>query len=172
MCLSPPRFMSESIFCIQLSPVMRTSFFTSGKSPQKVKKTVVSLPIAAAVVARMSVGQTLSSSPLHANMTNRSTNSGFLSATASAPCAAGGFSSVLMLISNLLLPQDEAVDAAALARLGKRVACGLRPGLEVRDGAGVRGECLEQLAGRELLHGSRGLDDRKRAGKPLQIERS
>jgi len=38
----PPRFIIDSIFCIQLSPVIRTSFFTSGNRPQKVKNTVVS----------------------------------------------------------------------------------------------------------------------------------
>ncbi len=47
----PGRSIIASIFCIQLSPVMRTSSFTSGNSPQNVKKIVVSIPMAAPVVA-------------------------------------------------------------------------------------------------------------------------
>jgi hypothetical protein len=64
--------MTESIFCIQFSPVMRTSFFTSGNSPQNVKNTVVSRPIAAPVVDRISVGHTWSRSPDQAKMTSLS----------------------------------------------------------------------------------------------------
>src|SRR5579859_412674 len=135
-CASPPRFIIESIFCIQFSPVIRTSFLTRGKSPQKVKKTVVSLPMAAPVVARIRVGQILSSSPLHAKIVSLSTVSGFGS-------AAAGRSSVVTLISELLLLQDEMEDSVGHARLHQRIAGCLRPGLEVGHGAGVGGENLE-----------------------------
>src|SRR5579859_3888882 len=155
-CSSPPRFIIESIFCIQFSPVMRTSFLTSGKRPQNVKKTVVSLPIAAPAVARISVGQILSSSPLQAKIVSLSIVAGF----GSAVC---GCSRVLTLISELLLLQDETENAAGLARLHQPVAGGLRPGLEVGHGARVGGENLEQLAGQEPLHRLGGLDDRHRA---------
>ena len=81
-CSVPPRFIIDIIFCIQFSPVMRTSFFTSGNSPQKVKNTVVCMPIAAAVVARMNVGQIRSRSPLHAKITR------FVCLALSCSCAA------------------------------------------------------------------------------------
>ena len=71
-CSVPPRFIIESIFCIQFSPVSRTSFLTSGNNPQNVKKIVVSMPIAAPVVPRMNEGQILSRSPLHAMITSLS----------------------------------------------------------------------------------------------------
>ena len=45
----PGRFMNESIFCIQFSPVIRFSGRTSGKKPQKVKKIETFMPEAAAV---------------------------------------------------------------------------------------------------------------------------
>src|SRR5450759_3848259 len=165
-CSSPPRFIIESIFCIQFSPVMRTWFLTSGKRPQNVKNTVVSLPIAAPVVARINVGQTLSSSPLQAKMTSFSACSGFFSAICSADCPSGGFSIVLTLISDLLLLQDEVENAGHLAGLEQGVPRRLRPGLEVGDGTGVGGENFDQLAGGQLLHGLRRLDDWKGAGKP------
>ena len=69
-CSVPPRFMTDIIFCIQFSPVILTSFLTSGNNPQNVKKTVVCMPIAAAVVARMKVGQIRSRSPLQAMITS------------------------------------------------------------------------------------------------------
>ncbi len=69
-CSVPPRFIIDIIFCIQFSPVMCTSFRTRGKSPQNVKKMVVSMPIAAPVVPRMNVGQILSRSPLQAMITS------------------------------------------------------------------------------------------------------
>src|SRR5688572_10977998 len=58
--------MALIIFCIQLSPVMRTPGFTIANSPQNVKNTLDSMPLAAAVVARMVVGQMRSRSPPHA----------------------------------------------------------------------------------------------------------
>ena len=61
-----PGFITESIFCIQLSPVMRTPGFTNVNSPQNVKKTLASMPDAAAVVDRINVGQMRSRSPPHA----------------------------------------------------------------------------------------------------------
>src|SRR5215472_14078472 len=108
---------------------MRTSFLTSGKSPQNVKNTVVSLPIAAPVVARIRVGQILSSSPLQANMTSFSACPGFFSAICSK--TSGTFSEMSVLMSGLLLLEDEAVNAAFLARLEQRVAGALRPGPEI-----------------------------------------
>ena len=48
--------MTDIIFCIQLSPVIRTPGFTIANRPQKVKKTLDSIPEAAAVVARIVVG--------------------------------------------------------------------------------------------------------------------
>ena len=45
---------------------MRTPGFTIANSPQNVKKTLDSIPLAAAVVARIVVGQIRSSSPPHA----------------------------------------------------------------------------------------------------------
>src|SRR6266536_1806925 len=161
----PPRFIIESIFCIQFSPVRRTSFFTSGKRPQKVKKTVVSFPMAAPVVARIRVGQILSSSPLQAKITSFSVSSGFWAASSTAGC-----SSVAMLISRLLLLEEEAVDTALLGVLHQRVAGRLRPGLEVGHRARVGREDLDQLARRQLLHGNRRLGDRDRTAEPLQVE--
>ena len=55
--------MALIIFCIQLSPVMRTPGFTIANSPQNVKNTLDSMPLAAAVVARIVVGQMRSRSP-------------------------------------------------------------------------------------------------------------
>src|SRR3990172_3998679 len=63
--LIPGRCISESIFCIHVSPVTRTSSFTQGWGPQKVMKTFVLTPLAAAVVARMSDAQVFSRSPLY-----------------------------------------------------------------------------------------------------------
>src|SRR3954462_4045331 len=63
-----PGFITESIFCIQFSPVMRVPGFTSANSPQNVKNTDDSIPDAAAVVERISVGQIRSRSPLQAMM--------------------------------------------------------------------------------------------------------
>src|SRR5581483_7314739 len=120
-----PRFIIESIFCIQFSPVMRTSFLTSGKSPQNVKKIVVSFPIAAPVVARISVGQILSSSPLQAKIVSLSWTCGFGAATSV-------LSSISTLMSHLLLLQHEAVHAVLRVALDKGVPRRLRPRLEVR----------------------------------------
>ena len=55
--------MALIIFCIQLSPVMRTPGFTIANNPQNVKNTLDSMPLAAAVVARIVVGQMRSRSP-------------------------------------------------------------------------------------------------------------
>ena len=55
--------MTDIIFCIQLSPVMRTPGFTIANRPQNVKKTLASMPLAAAVVARIVVGQMRSRFP-------------------------------------------------------------------------------------------------------------
>src|SRR6266581_3682540 len=55
--------MALIIFCIQVSPVMRTSGFTMANRPQNVKNTDASIPLAAAVVARIVVGQIRSRSP-------------------------------------------------------------------------------------------------------------
>ena len=52
-----PGFITDIIFCIQLSPVIRTSGFTIANRPQNVKNTLDSIPDAAAVVARIVVGQ-------------------------------------------------------------------------------------------------------------------
>src|SRR5579859_568764 len=169
-CASPPRFITESIFCIQFSPVMRISFLTSGKRPQNVKKMVVSFPIAAPVVARIMVAQTFSRSPLERRMTSFSATSGFFSATREAGSATAGFSIVSTPMSDLLLLEHETEDPAFLARLDERVARRLRPGPEVGNRTGVGGNGLEQLARGELLHGLGGLDDRKRARQPFQIK--
>ncbi len=91
----PPRFIVDSIFCIQFSPVMRTSFFTSGNRPQNVKNTVVCIPIAAPLVARINVGHMRSSSPLHAKITSLS---GIASSIASA--VVSSVSSVIVLTSS------------------------------------------------------------------------
>ncbi len=56
--------MNESIFCIQVSPVIRFESLTKTWRPQKVTKTRVRTPIAAPVEARMRVAQTFSRSPL------------------------------------------------------------------------------------------------------------
>src|SRR5450759_4682414 len=169
-CWSPPRFIVDSIFCIQFSPVMRTWFLTSGKRPQNVKKTVVSLPIAAPVVARIRVGQILSSSPLEAKITSFSVCSAFFSASCSANCASGGFSIVLTLMSDLLLLEDEMEDGALLRGLHQRVAGRLCPRFEIGDRTGVGGERLEQLARSQRLHRLRRLDDRHRAREAFQVE--
>src|ERR1700694_1010459 len=169
-CMSPPRFITESIFCIQFSPVMRTSFLTSGNRPQKVKNTVVSFPMAAPVVARMRVGHILSSSPLQAKMTSFSVCSAFFSERCSANASSGGFSTVATLISELLLLEDEMEHAGFLTCLDERVAGRPRPGLEVGDGTGVGGEDFNQLAGGQLLHRLGCLDDRHGTRHPFQIQ--
>src|SRR5512141_778816 len=71
---------------------------------------------------------------------------------------------------SLLLAEDEAEHAAVHGLLDKEVAGRLRPGLEVLDGAGVRGHDLEGLAGREALDRLRGLDDRHRAVQPAGVQ--
>ena len=60
----PGRCMMDSIFCIQLSPVIRLPGFTNVWRPQKVTKTLVGMPIAPAVEARIMAAQVFSSSPL------------------------------------------------------------------------------------------------------------
>ena len=77
--------MALIIFCIQLSPVMRTPGFTMANRPQKVKKTVDSMPLAAAVVARIVVGQMRSRSPPHAMIVSL-----FFFSTARALCGLEG----------------------------------------------------------------------------------
>ena len=60
----PGRCMNDIIFCIMLSPVIRTSSLTKAWRPQNVRKTRTVAPIAAPVVARIIAAQIFSSSPL------------------------------------------------------------------------------------------------------------
>ena len=60
----PGRCMTDSIFCIQFSPVMRRSSWTNVWRPQNVMKTRHLTPMAPAVDARIMVAQTFSRSPL------------------------------------------------------------------------------------------------------------
>ena len=60
----PGRCMTDSIFCIQFSPVIRFSSLTKAWRPQNVTKTRTVTPIAAAVEARIMVAQIFSRSPL------------------------------------------------------------------------------------------------------------
>ena len=62
--LMPGRCMKDIIFCIQFLPVMRLLVLHEGLEPQNVTKTIVSISIAPAVEARISVAQVFSSSPL------------------------------------------------------------------------------------------------------------
>src|SRR5205823_776712 len=154
----PPRFIDETIFCIQFSPVSRRarpcslSFFSRGNSPQKVKNTVVCMPIAAPVVARISCGHTLSRSPLQAKITS------FLSFSSSA-------------ISSSPLPDDETEHTVVSGLLHELVAGRTAPCREVRNGSGIGGQCFQQLARLNRLHGHRRLHDRQRAGQSLQVQR-
>src|SRR5438309_5550846 len=59
----PPRLKIESILCFQFRPVVLLLFFWRIRRPQNVKKTATSMPEAAAVVARISVGHALSRVP-------------------------------------------------------------------------------------------------------------
>src|SRR6266571_2148397 len=126
--------MEESIFCIQFSPVRRRvrpcflSFLSSGNSPQNVKNTVVSMPIAAPVVARINCGHTLSRSPLQAKITS------FLGLPSSD-------------ISRSPLPDDETEHALGLGLLDQLVAGRTAPGREVRDRPGVGGQGFQHVAG-------------------------
>ena len=60
----PGRSMNDSIRCIQFLPVMRRLSLTNVWRPQKVRKTFVGTPLAAAVEARISEAQVFSRSPL------------------------------------------------------------------------------------------------------------
>src|SRR5712691_8182760 len=159
----PPRFISDSIFCIQFLPVTRFSFFTRGNRPQKVKKMVVSWPIAADVVARIRVGQILSSSPLQAKMTSFFAVSGTGSCIASSMPTVGFSVGVIALMACSPLLQEEAVDAAVLALFHDGVSGRLAPGSEVRHRSGIGRQYLDQLAGCHLLHLFRRLHDWNRA---------
>src|SRR6266568_5896590 len=148
----PPRFISDSIFCIQFLPVTRFSFFTRGNRPQKVKKMVVSWPMAADVVARIRVGQILSSSPLQAKMTSFLAVSGTGCCIASSMPTLGVSVGLVTLIALSPLLQDEAVDAAVLALFHEGVSGRLAPGGEVRNRSGIGRQHLDQLAGHHVLH--------------------
>ena len=56
--------MTESIFCIQFSPVTRLPSFTKVWRPQKVTKTLHGMAIAPAVEARIMAAHVFSRSPL------------------------------------------------------------------------------------------------------------
>src|SRR6266516_7584461 len=123
----PPWFIDESIFCIQFSPVSRRarpcslSFFSRWNSPENVKNTVVCIPIAAPVVARISCGHTLSMSPLQAKITS------FLGLSSSA-------------ISPSPLPDDETEHALGLGLFDQPVAGRTALGREVLDRPGAGGQ--------------------------------
>src|SRR5215207_1692106 len=141
-CSVPPRFIIDIIFCIQFSPVMCTSLRTSGNSPQKVKKIVISSPMAAPVVPRMNVGHTLSRSPDQAMITSLScgTCSGCAGAAAGSAAASSVASTVLMTSASSALPDDESVHAGVLGLLDELVPGRRAPGVEVGHGTGVGGK--------------------------------
>ena len=60
----PGRCIALIIFCIQFSPVIRTPGFTNVWRPQKVTNTLVGVPMAPAVEARIMAAQVFSRSPL------------------------------------------------------------------------------------------------------------
>src|ERR1700680_2151648 len=125
--------------------------------------------MAAEVVARIKVGQILSSSPLQAKMTSFGSSFGGVCCIA-ASIETLGVSVSVVLIGYSPLPQDEAVGAAVLALFDQRVPGRLAPGLEVRHRPGIGGQHLDQFVRCHLLHLDCGLHDRNWAVEALYIE--
>src|SRR5687768_15069385 len=172
----PGRFMAASIRCIQFSPVIRTSSRTNASRPQKVTKTLVLMPLAAAVDDRMRTGQTRSRSPLQLTITSSLTRSapGLVPSSSVSGRAAGtvgvGASIVPIIVGTSSLSQYESEDGTVNALLDQRIPGRPRPRRKVLDRPGVRGEHLQRFAGTELLHRLGRLDDRHRAGETPRVE--
>src|SRR6266702_5157676 len=117
--------------------------------------------MAAEVVARIKVGQILSSSPLHAKMTSFGSSLGGVCCIA-ASIETLGSSVEIVLIGYSPLLQDEAVDAGVLGLFDQCVPGRLAPGVEIRHRPGVGGQHLDRFARRHLPHLDCGLYDRDR----------
>src|SRR5581483_2846970 len=166
-CSTPGWSIIATIFCIQFSPVIRTSSLTSENRPQNVKKIVVCIPIAAPAVARIICGHTLSRSPLHAMITS------FLCACSSCSCTGTPTVASSTAIELTSLLADHEAEHAALLRVLEELVAGRRaPRDEVGHRSRIGRERLDQFAGGELLDRLGGLDDRKGAGQSLQIQRA
>ena len=162
----PGRSMAATIFCIQFSPVRWTSSFTNENRPQNVKKTVVSIPMAAPVVARIICGQTLSRSPLHAMITS------FLCACSSCSCGRDRrqvrflrhhVTHPFFLITNRNTPPSSDCSTSSLpVEVAHAAKSGTEPGSVASDSISARR--------RELLDRQRGLRDRQRARHPSEIQ--
>src|SRR5574338_1036478 len=184
----PGRFMNESIFCIQFSPVIRIPGFTSGKKPQKVKKMLTCWPLAAADEARMVVAHVRSRSPLSQMMSSSPVffgvsvigssigSSSSVGTGSSRPSIrsggryCSGLVMVVVMADASLSPEDEAVDAVLDRFIDELVAGGARPGREVLGGTRVGGKHLDQLAGVNGLDGDGGPHDRQRAGEAPRVD--
>src|SRR4029450_2515592 len=145
-----PGFICPSAFVIQSFPVLRRrSGFTIANNPQNVKNSLTSIPEAAAVVDRISVGHTRSRCPSQATIVilffrlNPSTASRSASAwairspvTPAAPPAAAACGAPSRQ-SRAHLPDHVALGARGLARAQEVVARELGPGRDVGPRARV-----------------------------------